>query len=236
MSLSLPMKKLKLSYLLILLLLLAAMAAHLSGVAAWLDIKWIAAHRDELLNWVEARPIASGALFIVFYAAVVALSLPAATVLTLLGGFLFGRWIGTALVVVGATLGAVAIFSIAKTSFGEGLRSKAGPLYQKVAANMQENAFGYLLFMRLVPVFPFFLVNIVPAMFSIETGTFALATFIGIIPGSFVYANLGGELSTITDPGDLISAKTLIAFSLLGVMALVPTLYRQWCARGSKAG
>lgn len=228
----------KLVYLLVLALISAAVAAQYSGLSEWFDLDTVGAYRNELLTWAEERPILSAFLFVAGYAGVVALSLPAASVLTLLGGFLFGRWFGTALIVVAATLGAVVIFWIATTSLGAGLRDRAGPFYQKIERNMQENAFGYLLFLRLVPVFPFFLVNIVPALFGIRTRIFALATLLGIIPGTFVYANLGRELGSVSRPQDLVSTQTLIAFSLLGVMALVPSVYGQWVARAkaSEAG
>lgn len=222
-------------YLLVPALVLAALAAHLTGLSAWLDVDVIAARRDELLALVEANPLLSGLAFFLIYATAVSLSFPAASVLTLLGGFLFGRWVGTFLVVLAATSGAIVMFWIARTSIGEGLRAKAGPLYRKVEKNMQENAFFYLLSLRLIPLFPFFLINILPAMFRIRTATFALATFIGIIPGTFVYANLGRELGTISDPADLVSPTTLIAFSLLGLMALLPTLYRQFRGRSRRA-
>ncbi|ESR24631.1 DUF547 domain-containing protein [Lutibaculum baratangense] len=222
-------------YLVLLVFLSAAVAAHLLGLGEVLSFQTVRDHRDALLAHVDARPIVAAAIFFTVYASIVALSLPAATVLSLLGGFLFGRWAGTALIVGAATCGAVAIFWIASTSLGESLRRKAGPLYHRVARNLQENAFGYLLFLRLVPLFPFFLVNIVPAMFGVRTRTFAITTLLGIMPGSFVYANLGGELASISDPADLISAQTLLAFSLLGLMALLPTIYTQLKRPGRQA-
>lgn len=225
------MRRIGIAYLLVPALLISGVAAYYFGLTKWLDLETVGAHRDELLAWVEQAPVLAALIFAAGYAAVVALSLPAAAVLTLLAGFLFGRWLGTALVVTAATLGAVGIFWIAKTSLGETLRERAGPLYNRIAQNMQEGAVGYLLFLRLVPVFPFFLVNIVSALFQIDTISFAAATFIGIIPGTFVYANLGRELGTITTLHDLVSAQTLIAFSLLGLISLLPTVYRKWNAK-----
>lgn len=221
---------------LILLLLAVAAAAHFSGLTGYLTFERAMAHRDDLLVLVRERPFVSALAFAAVYAGAVSLSLPIATMLTLLGGFLFGRWIGTVLVTVAASAGAVVIFTIARTSLGEGLRRRAGPLYARVATNMQENAVGYLLFLRLVPVVPFFIVNIIPAMFGIRTVTFAATTFVGIIPLTFVYANLGGELATISSLSELVSAPTLIAFSLLGVLALMPALYRQWRRHRERQG
>jgi uncharacterized membrane protein YdjX (TVP38/TMEM64 family) len=133
-----------------------------------------------------------------------------------------------------ATIGASIIFMVAKTSLGETLREKAGGLYKRIEGNMQDNAVGYLLFMRLVPLFPFFLVNIVPALFNVPLRVFVITTFIGILPGSFVYVNVGEQLGDIETLNDLVSRKTLLAFALLGVFALIPTLYKQW--KGRKHG
>ena len=146
----------------------------------------------------------------------------------MLGGFLFGKYLGTILVVGGATIGACTLFIIARTSAGRTLRERAGTLYKKIETNMQDNAVGYMLFMRLVPIFPFFLVNIVPALFNVSIRAFAVTTFFGIMPGTFVYVNLGEQLGDINSLSDLISIQTLIAFALLGIFALIPTLYKQY--------
>ncbi len=145
----------------------------------------------------------------------------------MLGGFLFGRWLGTLLIVFSATIGATILFIAAKSAMGSTLRNRAGPLFKKIESNMNRNAVGYLLFMRLVPVFPFFLVNIVPALFNIRLVTFISTTFIGIMPGTFVYANVGRELGTINALSDLVSIEMLLAFTLLGVFALLPTILKQ---------
>ncbi len=198
-----------------------------SGVMDLVNLETIKAQRGELLSLVEAHPVVSVLAFIGLYISAVALSLPIATVLTLLGGFLFGRWIGTFAIVIGATGGATLLFLIARSALGDTLREKAGGLYNKVASNMEDNAVGYMLFMRLVPLFPFFLVNIVPALFNVRLMPYVLTTLVGIIPGTFVYANVGRELGTIESLGDLVSPSTLMAFTLLGFFALIPTLYKQ---------
>jgi len=210
-----------------LMVLIALMAmAFFSGLLDRVDLAFIQQNRDQLQAFVLARPILSVGLFILTYALCVALSLPIATVLTLLGGFLFGVWIGLIAVVLGATVGATVLFLIARSSLGDPLRKKAGPLYQKVASHMQTNAVGYLLFMRLVPIFPFFLVNIVPAFFGMSVLAYALTTFMGIIPGTFVFVNLGQQFGEIASVSDLVSSEMLIALGLLGIFALIPTIYR----------
>ena len=116
-----------------------------------------------------------------------AFSLPGGLVLSLTMGFLFGRWVGTALVVIAATIGATFVFIAARYLFADAARRRMGTLGAKISAGFTANAFNYLLFLRLVPLFPFFLVNLAPAFTSISVRTFALGTLIGIIPGTFVY-------------------------------------------------
>ncbi len=207
--------------------------AYLNGWHTLLSLETLQAQKEQFQSYAAENPLLASGLFMGAYTAAVSLSLPIATLLTLLGGFLFGKWLGTFLVVIGATIGACVIFTIAKTSLGTTLREKAGPLYNKVSKNMEDNAPGYLFFMRLVPVFPFVLVNIVPALFNVSLRIFVLTTFFGILPATFVYVNVGETLGEIEQLGDLVSKETLLAFGLLGVIALIPTLYKQWKGRTS---
>lgn len=215
------------------LLAAAILAAHLSGLSDRLDLEAVKARRLELLALVEGHPVAAALGFVALYALVVSLSLPVAVLATLLGGFLFGPVLGTVLAVTGATAGASVVFLIARSAVGEGLRRRAGPLYERVAKGMRANALEYLLFLRLVPLFPFFLVNIVPALFDVRLRTFVIATAVGIVPGTFVYANLGRELGTLSSLSDLVSPMVLLAFLLLGLVALVPVGYKRWKGRRS---
>ena len=211
-----------------LLIVVALMAvAWLLGLHEKINLQSFQAHKEGLLSLVVEKPMLSALAFVAAYIVAVALSLPVATLLTLAGGFLFGKWLGLVYVVGAATVGASIIFLIAKSALGETLRAKVGGLYQKIEKNMNENALGYLLFLRLVPVFPFFLVNIAPALFNVRLRVFVIATFLGIIPGSFVYINLGQTLGELQSLNDLVSVKTLLTFGLLGVFALIPTLYKQ---------
>jgi len=199
---------------------------YISGVLDYVSLEAIKEQRVYLAELVEQNPIASGAAFMGLYIATVALSLPIASLLTLLGGFLFGLVAGTLMIVISATIGASIIFMIAKSAVGESLREKAGPFYNKVADNMNDNAIQYMLFTRLVPVVPFFVANILPALFNIKLRDFALTTFFGIIPGTAVYTNIGQSLTTINSLGDLVSPQILGAFTLLGVFALIPTFIK----------
>jgi uncharacterized membrane protein YdjX (TVP38/TMEM64 family) len=223
----------KRGWIVLIVLVAAVLAAHLSGVADMASLESVQARRNELLALVEAHPVVAPVAFVAAYVLIVSLSLPVAVVATLLGGFLFGPVLGTVLVVVAGTAGATVVFLVARTAVGEGLRRKAGPLYERVATGMRDNAFEYLLFLRIVPLFPFFLVNILPALFDVRLRTFVLATLVGIVPGTFVYANLGRELGTISSLGDLFSMKMFLAFLLLGIVALIPAGYRAWKRRRS---
>ncbi|MGE3623939.1 MAG: DUF547 domain-containing protein [Bdellovibrionales bacterium] len=198
-----------------------------TGLVDLVNLETIKAQSQSLQHLVAAHPILSLAGYVVLYATATALSLPIATLLTLVGGFLFGRWLGTAAIVVGATSGATILFLIARGSAGRDLREKAGPLYQKIAAKLDHNLIGYMLFMRLVPLFPFFLVNIVPALFNVRLLPYMLTTFFGIIPITFVYANFGQQLGTIESLADLASPQMLLAFTLLGFAVLIPSLYKR---------
>jgi uncharacterized membrane protein YdjX (TVP38/TMEM64 family) len=197
------------------------------GGQHYLTLDAIKANRDALLRFTEAH--FAGALLIAFfiYAGAVAFSLPGALILSLAMGFVFGRWIGTVMVVAAATVGATIVFLAARYIFADAARKRLGTLGQKINAGFTENAFNYMLFLRLVPAFPFFLVNLAPAFTSIPLRTFVLATFIGIIPGTFVFVNLGETLGRIDSLQGLVSWETFIAFALLGVVALVPVVIRK---------
>jgi uncharacterized membrane protein YdjX (TVP38/TMEM64 family) len=146
-------------------------------------------------------------------------------------GFVFGRWVGTLLVVIAATVGATLVFLAARYLFADAARRRLGPLGAKINAGFTADAFSYLLFLRLVPLFPFFLVNLAPAFTSIPLRTYVLATLIGIVPGTFVYVNLGQTLGRIDSLQGLVSGETLAAFGLLGAFALLPVLWKKWRAR-----
>ena len=190
-------------------------------------------HDQALRAFVETRPVLTALGFVLAYAAAVAVSLPGAVFLTIAGGFLFGIWLGTCLVVIGATAGAIAIFLIARTSLGEGLREQAGPWLRRMQAGFNENALNYLLVLRLIPAFPFWIVNIVPAFLGVKLKDYALATFFGIMPGSFVYASIGNGLGTVIEVGDepdlgiILQPAILTPIVGLAALALLPVVYKK---------
>jgi uncharacterized membrane protein YdjX (TVP38/TMEM64 family) len=218
---------------------LAIAAVFVGGIVAffalggqrYLSLDTVKANRDALLAFADRHFVAALVVAFAVYAGTVALSLPGGLVLSLTMGFIFGRWVGTALVVLAATVGATLVFLAARYLFADAARSRLGTLGQRINAGFTENAFSYLLFLRLVPLFPFFLVNLAPAFTGIPLRTYVLATLIGIVPGTFVYVNLGRALGRIDSLQGLVSQDTLVAFGLLGLFALLPVAWKHWQRR-----
>lgn len=192
---------------------------------AWLDA-WVTAH----------RPLAILG-FMALYAAAVALSVPGAALLTVAAGFLFGTPTATAMVVVAATAGATTLFLAARTAFSDLLQPRVGPWLSRLQRGFAENALSYLLFLRLVPLFPFFVVNLVPAFLGVRLRSFVIATFFGIIPGSLVFAYFGDRLGSLFDSGrdcsldSVLTPQILLALTGLALLALVPVIYKRLLAR-----
>lgn len=206
-------------------------------------------HRTAIDAFVTGHGLLAVLAYIGIYVLVVALSVPGAIFLTVSGGFLFGLMVGAAAAVVGATIGATIIFLVARTAVGEPLLRRAGPRAVKLAQGFRDDAFSYLLFLRLVPAFPFFLVNLVPAFAGVRLLPFVTATALGVIPGSAVYALAGTGLDSVIaaekhaydaclaaagancqptfDPMDILTPQLLGALVALGLLALVPVAVRR---------
>lgn len=191
-------------------------------------------NRAALSQWVAAHYFLAIVIFIGAYALMAAFSLPGALAATLTGGFLFGTWVGGAATVIGATLGASILFIAARSAFADLLRAKAGPAIARMEEGFKKDAFNYLLFLRLVPVFPFWLVNLAPAFLGVPLRTFFVATLLGIIPGTFVFASLGAGLGVIFDAGGtpdlglLRQPQVIGPLLALAALSLVPILYRRF--------
>jgi len=217
-----------------------AIGVFASGLHNYLSFDALRDHRETLLSLVENYPALAPLAFIAIYAIATALSLPGGVILTITGGFLFGTWLGGLYVVLGATLGAIAIFLIAKTALGDALKSKAGPWMNKMEAGFKENELSYLLILRLVPIFPFWLVNLVPAFLGVSLSTYTIATFVGIIPGSLAYASAGNGLGAVFDQGGTPGLSVLTNPAVWGPMvaltllALVPIAYKHFSRNKSK--
>jgi uncharacterized membrane protein YdjX (TVP38/TMEM64 family) len=218
-------------------LLLAIGGFFALGLHEYLSFEALRQHRAQLLAFVEHRPLLAPLAFMAVYAAVVALSVPGGALLTIAGGFLFGVLPATLYVVVGATVGATIVFLIARTALGDALRARAGPRVRRMEEGFRADALSYLLVLRLIPIFPFWLVNIVPAFLGVALRTYVLGTFIGIIPGSFVYASVGNGLGAVfeaggtPDLGIIFQPAVLLPIAGLAVLALLPVGYRRYKAR-----
>jgi uncharacterized membrane protein YdjX (TVP38/TMEM64 family) len=210
------------------ILVFAGLLFVIAGGHRYLTFSSLSENRAWLCGLVARWGLAATLLYVALYAAVVALSVPGGAVLTIAGGFLFGTWVGSLSAVVGATLGAACIFLAARAGLG-GLAQRAGPRFAKLEAGFRADAFNYLLFLRLVPLFPFWLVNLVPALAGVGLPAFLLSTFIGIIPGTFVYASLGNGLGKVVEQPDLgvvFHPNVLGPVVGLAVLALIPVWYR----------
>jgi len=241
-----------------LLALVAVMTvAYLLGWHKFLSIETLAENRAFLSAFVAENWLLAVVAYAGIYTVTTALSLPVGSILTVIGGFLLGWLLAGMVTIFAATAGATLIFMIAKSTLGEFLRRKAGPFVKKLTAGFNEDAFGYLMFLRLVPVFPFWLVNIAPALFGVKLRTYLITTFLGIIPGTFAIALLGSGLGSIIDRqreiydacvaqkgadacvfdislGALLTPQLLAAFGALGVVALIPVAIKRWKAHTAR--
>lgn len=215
------------------------------GLHRHVSLSALAEHREQLRQFVDGNLIVAVLVFMAAYIAIVALSIPGAAVMSIAGGFLFGWVISVPVTITAAVIGAIIVFQIVKTSLGAALATRAGPLVQRVSQGFAENAFSYLLFLRLAPVFPFFMVNAVAGLCRVPLKTFIIATAIGIIPGSLAFALLGAGLDGVIDTqraayeacvaangsencsfslevSSLVTRELLLAFAGLGLVALIP--------------
>ena len=197
----------------------------------YLSLDSLKANRDLLLNYTESHYAIAVGTFILIYILQTTFSLPGGAILTLTGGFLFGSLMGTVFVNVGATLGATLAFLAARYLLRDWVERKFGDRLDTIQSGFAKNAFSYLMTLRLIPAFPFFLVNLVSGLTRVNLGTYVLATSLGIIPGSFVFAFAGRQLGSINSLGEIASPPVLLAFTLLGLLALMPIAYRKWTGK-----
>ncbi|MGH6821109.1 MAG: TVP38/TMEM64 family protein [Methylocella sp.] len=232
-------------------LALLILAAYFAGLGQYLSLDAIAENRALLKNFSAQHLAAAILIYMAVYVSAVALSLPGAAVMSIAGGFLFGWWLSAPITVVAATMGAVIVFHIVKTSFGAILLERAGPSARKLAQGFSRDSFSYLLFLRLVPAFPFFIVNVVAGLARVNPWAFTAATALGIIPASFAFAYLGTGLDGIIDAeaqrynecldtlraascrmeldaSALLTREMVIAFIALGIVALIPLGIKRW--------
>ncbi len=194
-------------------------------------------HRATLLTWVHDNAVLAALTYMAIYAGALIVFPPSGAMLTITGGFLFGSFLAGTYVIFAATLGATLLFIIAKTTVGAFLRERAGPWLQRMEAGFKENELSYLLVLRLIPLFPFWLINIAPAFLGVSLRNYVIGTFVGIIPGTYVYASVGNGLGALLDsgaepdPGIIFEPAILTPILGLALLALLPVGYKKLKAR-----
>ncbi len=184
-------------------------------------------NKAALRQYAQDHYLVTVVLFILIYILQTALSLPGAAILTLAGGFLYGTVLGAIFVNIGATTGAVLAFMAARYLFRDAVEKRFGKRLARIQSGFASNGLNYLLTLRLIPLFPFFLVNLASGLTRIRLSTYVFATAIGILPGSLVFTNAGKQIGGINSIRDIASPGVLGAFSLLGLLALVPVVYHK---------
>lgn len=225
-------------------------AGYSAGLHEYFSLSNLIKHRETMVAFVSDNILLAALAYVALYLIIVAVSFPGASALTITSGLIFGGILGGALTIVGATLGAVVIFLIARSSLGDVLEKKAGPFIQKMIAGFQKDQFQYLLTLRLTPIFPFWVVNIVPALLKMRLSSYALATFLGIIPGTMAFAYIGAGLDSViaaqeeANPGcadagtcsidvsALVTKDLLIALAGLAILSALPFIIKK--IRGGK--
>ena len=252
-----PMRRIRRFLPLAIVVILAA-AVLMSDLRGILSLEMLVRHRAAIDAFIDTNEAAAIASYIGLYLVAVALSLPGAALLTVAGGFLFGVVPGALAAIVGSTAGAMVLFLVARSAFGDNLLRRVGPRAARLAEGFKRDAFNYLLFLRLVPAFPFWLVNLAAALFAVRLPTFVVATAIGVIPGAFAFAFGGAGLGSVIDaqttgfqeclasadaqdcridfnPRQILTPELLGALVALGALALVPVVVKRWRSVRGKA-
>ena len=221
-----------LKFLPVIIILIAMITVFLFGGFDYLSFDTLRTYHETLKTSLENNKILFPFLFILVYIIATALSIPGGVFLTILAGFLFGKYFATSYVAIGATIGACILFLAAKTAIGDFFLKKAGTRLKKISEGFKKNATCYMLFLRLIPLFPFWLVNIVPAFFKIKFKTFLWTTFFGIMPGSFIFAQAGVGLQSIIekesfDLKSILSFEVILSLSLLAILMLIPIIFKK---------
>jgi uncharacterized membrane protein YdjX (TVP38/TMEM64 family) len=224
---------------LIAILIVAAIGTYLLRDKLTFDA--LAQNREALIAFRDSNYLVTVLVFIAAYIAIVAFSLPGATIATLTGGFLFGVFPGALYNMIGATVGATGIFLAARWGFGEGFSQKldsAEGAVKKIKEGINENQWSMLFLMRLLPIVPFFLANLIPSFLGVPLHRFVISTFFGIIPGSVVYTSVGAGLGEIFARGETpnlgIIFEPAILFPIIGLSALAALPIAIKALRGKK--
>lgn len=213
-------------------LLAGALLFYLLGLHEYFNWEAVKANLASWQNWVDENPALALPLIFVVYVVVTGLSLPVAAVLSLVVGALLGRWLGTMLVSVAAVCGATLAFLSSRYLFRGWVRRRFGERLRKLDEGIARDGAFYLFSLRLVPIVPFFLINLGMGLTSIRLWTFVWVSWLGMLPGTFVYVNAGTELGKIESPADVLSPGVIVAFVLLGLAPLLFRLLVRWLRTG----
>jgi len=200
---------------------------YLSGIGEYITLGYLKSRLNEFLDYYESHKLLVIAVYGAVYVLFTAFSLPGAVVLTLAGGAIFGVLTGTLVVSLSSTTGATMAFIGARYMFRDWIEKKYRGNLAKFSEGVAENGFSYLLFLRLVPIFPFFIINVVMGLTRVDLKTYVLASWIGMLPGTFVFIYAGAQLSGIASIGSVMSGRVLLAFLMLGILALLPVFYKK---------
>lgn len=231
-------------YGLLALLVIAVIVVFTSGAPRYLSLDALRTHEATLRGYIDANLPLALLAFMLVYAVATAVSFPGAVILTLAGGYLFGTWVGGTATVIGATLGSIAVFCAVQTSLGHALRAKAeakGGTLKKVIDGVRDGAFGYILTLRLIPVAPFWLVNVAAALANAPLRAYALATLFGIMPATFIYSGVGAGIDALVargetpDLGVIFDPNVLLPLVALGLLSLATTVFQRLRAKSGKA-
>ena len=203
------------------------------GLDLQLALELLREHHSWLLGFVAGAPVLASMKFMVIYAAAVAISVPGVAILTVIGGYLFGWFHGTALVLIAATLAASAVFLLTRSAVGDRLRARAGPAVERFADGFRRNALSYGFVLNLVPIFPYALIIVVPAACGVPLPTFIAGMFLGLVPGTFLFAGLGDGLDHVLASGmplrltSFVTPEIVLSLGGLAVLALLPVAWRR---------
>lgn len=220
-------------------LVLGLVAYFVFDLDRFLSLEVLKENREFLVGWVESHGAWSGIVFAAIYAVAVAFSVPGAVILTIIGGFMFGPYHATLYVVIGATVGATVLFLAARHAFSDLLVGRVGPWLRKMEVGFNKHPVSYMLILRLVPLFPFWLVNLVPAFLGVSTMTYFFCTLFGIIPGTFVYALLGDGAGAVLDAGKDLNLHIIFEFRFIApiigliLLACIPVICKELIRRGN---
>jgi uncharacterized membrane protein YdjX (TVP38/TMEM64 family) len=215
------------------LLIAAIAAAWSSGLAQQIGWEPLARNHAELLAWVGSHPTVAPFLYIAIYAVAAALAFPEAAVLTVAGGLLFGTLVGGALAIAGSSIGAIVLFLAVRYHLAEAIARRRGRFLRALRVGLRRNGFNFLVAIRLVPAFPFWLVNFAAGLSGMRLAPYAAATVIGIIPATFVYASVGAGLGDVLAMGGqpdlavIFSPRVLGPLIALAALALLPVVWRR---------